>query len=359
MTPAASPALSCYRIVADINSEHGIHLVQHQETGKFYVRKTLGVYSLAVFQYLAEHPLPGIPRIYETVEEDSRLILIEEYIPGATLQELLDADGPLSQAQVVDYMVQLCTVLHSLHSCEPPIVHRDIKPSNIVITPDGILKLIDLNAARCADGSAGKDTVLLGTPGFAAPEQYGFGSSDAQTDIFALGVLMNLLPTGQLSNECTATGPLAPAIRKCVMMERTRRYSSALEVRKALKKLQKRPHRPIETDDWMSYLPPGFRKGNLLSMLLGTIGYAMLFWVCLTMETENVPVSMQQLQRVAMLLSFLAAIFFSADYRHIQSSIPLCRSKKPVVRLLGILLVDALFFFLCIVVLAIYETVFA
>ena len=85
MTPAASPALSCYRIVADINSEHGIHLVQHQETGKFYVRKTLGVYSLAVFQYLAEHPLPGIPRIYETVEEDSRLILIEEYIPGATI----------------------------------------------------------------------------------------------------------------------------------------------------------------------------------------------------------------------------------------------------------------------------------
>lgn len=359
MAPSSPLALSNYKKVADINSEHGIHLVQHLETGRFYVRKTLAVYNPAVFQYLAEHPIPGIPRIYEVTEVDSRLVLVEEYIPGTTLQELLDTDGPLPQAQVVDYMVQLCTILLSLHSCNPPIVHRDIKPSNLVVTSDGILKLIDLNAAKLADGSDGKDTVLLGTPGFAAPEQYGFGSSDAQTDIYALGILMNLLLTGQLSNECTATGPLAPIIRKCVMMERARRCSSVLEVQKALMKLQKNPHRPAVGDGWMSYLPPGFRKGNLLSMLLGTIGYVMIFWICLTMETVNVPVSMRQPQRIVSLLFFLGVIFFTADYRHIQSCIPLCRSKMPIVRILGILLVDALFFFLCIVLLAVYETVFA
>lgn len=358
MTPTASLALSYYRIVADINSEHGIHLVQHQETGKFYVQKTLAVYSLAVFQYLKKHPLSGIPRIYETIEEDSRLILIEEYIPGTTLQELLDTDGPLPQAQIVDYMVQLCSVLHSLHSCNPPIVHRDIKPSNIVISPDGVLKLIDLNAARYADGSAGKDTVLLGTPGFAAPEQYGFGSSDAQTDIYALGILMNLLLTGQLSSECTATSPLAPIIRKCTMIERTQRYPSVLDVQKALRKLQKEPICRPDSAVWASYLPPGFRSRNLLFMLLGTIGYVMVFWVCLTLQVKNVSPARQQFERIISLLFLLGTIFFSADYRGIQASIPLCRNKRTVIRIIGILLVDFLFFFLCAMLLTIYDTIF-
>ena len=179
MTLADSLALSYYRKVADINPEHGICLIQHQETGKFYVQKLLSVYNISVFRQLMEHPLPGIPRIYEAVEEDAVLTLIEEYIPGTSLQELLDAQKALPEAQVVEYMVQLCGILHSLHSCNPPIIHRDLKPANIIVTSDGILKLLDFNAAKCAGGASAKDTVLMGTPGFAAPEQYGFGASDA------------------------------------------------------------------------------------------------------------------------------------------------------------------------------------
>ncbi len=217
MTIESSLALSYYKKVADINQKHGISLVQYQQTGKFYVQKTLQVYNAAVFQQLSAYPLPGIPCIYEAIEDDSGLILIEEYIPGRTLQEMLDADGPLPESRVVDYMVQLCAVLHSLHSSNPPIIHRDIKPSNIIITSDGILKLLDFNAARCADDSAAKDTVLMGTPGFAAPEQFGFGSSDAQTDLYALGILMNLLITGELSHECKVSGPMEPVIRKCII----------------------------------------------------------------------------------------------------------------------------------------------
>ena len=240
MTLADSLALSYYRKVADINPEHGICLIQHQETGKFYVQKLLSAYNISVFRQLMEHPLPGIPRIYEAVEEDAVLTLIEEYIPGTSLQELLDAQKALPEAQVVEYMVQLCGILHSLHSCNPPIIHRDLKPANIIVTSDGILKLLDFNAAKCAGGASAKDTVLMGTPGFAAPEQYGFGASDAQTDIYALGILMNLLLSGELSHECTVSGPLASIVRRCIMMERSERYSSAPDVQKALENWQRK-----------------------------------------------------------------------------------------------------------------------
>lgn len=361
MTLASSLALSYYKKVADINREHKTSLVQHQETGKFYVQKILDIYNFAVFQYLTAHPIPGIPRIYEAVEEDSRLILIEEYIPGTTLQELLNTNGPLPEEQVVGYMMQLCTILHSLHSCNPPIIHRDIKPSNMIITSDGILKLLDFNTARCADSSAVKDTVLLGTPGFAAPEQYGFGSSDAQTDIYAVGILMNLLLTGELSHECKATGPLEPIIRKCIMMERANRYASALEVQNALKKIERTQGialRQTPSEDWRSFLPPGFRKGNLLSMLLGTMGYIMVLCLSLSLEVKDATVQTQWFERIINFVFLLGVIFFSADYRNVQKNIPLCRSRKPILRISGIVLVNCLFLLFCGLLLTIFEKVF-
>lgn len=366
MTIESSLTLSYYKKVADINPKHGISLVQHQQTGKLYVQKTLEVYNAAVFQQLSAYPLPGIPNIYEAIEEDSRLILIEEYIPGRTLQEMLDADGPLPESRVVDYMVQLCAVLHSLHSCNPPIIHRDIKPSNIIITSDGILKLLDFNAARYADDSAAKDTVLMGTPGFAAPEQFGFGSSDAQTDLYAMGILMNLLLTGELSHECRVSGPLGPVIRKCIMMERTNRYSTALEVKNALEKIQNRQgtvhaqgavRRQPQTsaDDWRTFLPPGFRKGNPLSMLLGAMGYITVFCVSLTLQAKSAATPQEEwFERIVTLFYLLGVIFFSANYRNVQEKVPICQSRNPILRILSIVLVDILLLLFCGVLLTVY-----
>lgn len=364
MTIESSLALSYYKKVADINQKHGISLVQYQQTGKFYVQKTLQVYNAAVFQQLSAYPLPGIPCIYEAIEDDSGLILIEEYIPGRTLQEMLDADGPLPESRVVDYMVQLCAVLHSLHSSNPPIIHRDIKPSNIIITSDGILKLLDFNAARCADDSAAKDTVLMGTPGFAAPEQFGFGSSDAQTDLYALGILMNLLITGELSHECKVSGPMEPVIRKCIMMERTSRYSTALEVKNALEKIQNRQgtvheqgtvRRQTAADDWRTFLPPGFRKGKPLSMLLGAMGYITVFCVSLTLQAKDAVTPQEEwFERIITLFYLLGTIFFSANYRNVQKKVPICQSRNPVLRILGIVLVDILLLLFCGVLLTVY-----
>lgn len=86
-------------------------------------------------------------------------------------------------------------------SSTPPIVHRDIKPSNIILTEDGRIVLIDLNAARLDDKNRSHDTQLIGTAGFAAPEQYGFAASSPRADLYAAGILMRMLLTGTDAND--------------------------------------------------------------------------------------------------------------------------------------------------------------
>lgn len=222
----AALCLSFYRDIATLNEAHGVDLVQHVETKAIYVKKTLTVYDLQVFQHLKDHPVTGIPRIEELVETDGRLYVIEEYISGRSLREALAASGPLSPAEALACLRQLCDILRPLHNLSPPIVHRDIKPSNLLLTPAGRLYLVDFNAAKETSDTKARDTVLLGTAGYAAPEQYGFSPSQPTADIYALGVLLNEMLTGKLPQEELADGPLTAVIQKCLRMEPSQRYQT-------------------------------------------------------------------------------------------------------------------------------------
>lgn len=164
--------ISYYNTIATINSVHKIDLVQHRETGNIYIKKILDVYNLRIYEYLMEHPITGIPRLYCLYEECGQLVLIEEFISGISLQEMID-NRTLTLDLVIRFMSELCSILEKLHLLNLPIIHRDIKPSNIIITPCGHAVLIDFNAAKYSAETADHDTVLLGTKGYAAPEQYG------------------------------------------------------------------------------------------------------------------------------------------------------------------------------------------
>lgn len=182
-------AISYYKEIADINENHKVYLVQHQETKKIYVKKVLDVFNLDIYRRLSALSIQGIPQIIACCPIDNQLILIEEYVSGISLEELLSAKK-VTCHDVLHYICDICTVLEHLHSLEPPIIHRDIKPSNIIITGYNRAVLLDFNAAKFFSEQAAEDTVLLGTKGYAAPEQYGFGSSTPRTDIFSLGVVL-------------------------------------------------------------------------------------------------------------------------------------------------------------------------
>ena len=248
------------------------------------------------------------------------MVVIEDYIPGDTLEEILAREGSLPEAQVLDIAIQLCKILQAFHHAVPPIVNRDIKPSNIKLTEDGIVKLLDMNAAKYCDCLAAKDTVLLGTQGYAAPEQYGFGASNVQTDIYAVGVLMNVLLTGKLPAEEKATGKLRGIITKCTRLEPEHRYSSIDSLLAALSALK--PGSASDTPNesgWRRFLPPGFRSGNLLLSALSFVGYTFLLFLCLNLQVANATPQRLIVNRIGATIAIFSCDLFTGIYLNVQS----------------------------------------
>ncbi len=230
--------ISYYKEIATLNKDHGIFIVQHLETKKIYVKKYLQTFNADVYEQLFRHPVKNTPRIYAMYKDIDSLSIIEEYISGETLQEILDMGVIISEKEVVNITIKLCDILTDLHSQTPAIIHRDIKPSNVILTEDERIVLIDMNAARQNTSDKSRDTRLIGTEGFAAPEQFGFGNSSYQTDIFAVGNLMKAMLKQDSDGSIVSSAKLATVINKCLEMDPKNRYSSAKQLAKTLEKTQ-------------------------------------------------------------------------------------------------------------------------
>ncbi|MBA2681492.1 MAG: protein kinase, partial [Ktedonobacteraceae bacterium] len=150
-------------------------------------------------ELLVELNHPNLPNVSDFFEEGNKAYLVMEFIEGKTLEKVQeDAGGPLDEHVVMGWALQLCNVLHYLHTRPHPIIFRDMKPSNVMITADDEIKLIDFGIARIFKAAVTKDTTLLGSQGYAPLEQYGRGQSDARSDIYALGATLYDLMTNNL-----------------------------------------------------------------------------------------------------------------------------------------------------------------
>lgn len=190
---------------------------------------------------------PNIPSIIDVVEDDERFLIVMDYIEGNSLQKALKDYGPQPQEDVIEWAKQLCDALGYLHSRRPPIIYRDMKPANVMLKPDGNVSLIDFGTAREYKVGSTGDTSVLGTKGYAAPEQYGGqGQTDARTDIYCLGATMHHLLTGQdpcrppytrypirQYNPSLSSG-LEEIIIKCTNDNPNERYQSCAELMYAL-----------------------------------------------------------------------------------------------------------------------------
>lgn len=342
MTIQESLELSYYTRIADIEPEKAVYLVQDSRSRKIYVQKILSVYNMEIYRSLLENPIRHTPKIEALAQDKGLLYLVEEYIPGDTLQELLDTRGLFDEEQVIDIALQLCSILESFHACTPPIVNRDIKPSNIKLTPDGIVKLLDLNAAkRC--GSGAKDTVLLGTQGYAAPEQYGFGASNIQTDIYSMGVLMNVLLTGCLPGERLYPGRLGRIISKCTRLSPDSRPQSMEQLRRSLEALGS--DGIDSAASWRRYLPPGFRSGNAVAGFFALLGYIVALYFCFTLQVKDATAVELFLNRAAITAIFIGIVLFSGNYLSVQEKLGIRGDKGIILKLLAVLAVDVLIMF--------------
>jgi tetratricopeptide (TPR) repeat protein/tRNA A-37 threonylcarbamoyl transferase component Bud32 len=203
---------------------------------------------------LADLQHPNLPRIYDYFTENERSYLVMDFIEGETLEAYVErASGkPLPLNEVLVWGEQLCAVLNYLHTHQPPIIFRDLKPSNVMISEKGeqtYVYLIDFGIARIFKPGQSHDTVALGSPGYAAPEQYGKAQSTPRSDIYSLGALLHCLLTGVDPSEqpfffrpASELNPAVPQelsdlLHQMLNMNSDQRPASAQEVAQVLRRI--------------------------------------------------------------------------------------------------------------------------
>lgn len=143
---------------------------------------------------LSELDHPNIPKMIDFFSSDDYIYLVMEYADGIVLSDfLLQNEFEISVEKIIRMGIQLCDILIYLHNQEVPIIYRDLKPGNIIMGEDGNIKLIDFGISRRFHEDKMRDTVKIGTVGFAAPEQFEQKQSDQRTDLFSLGSLLYYL----------------------------------------------------------------------------------------------------------------------------------------------------------------------
>ncbi len=201
-----------------------IKLVESNHTK--YIQKELKYYDKDLYTKLQHLNNPYIPKIYVIQENENILTLIEEYIEGETLENKV-----FSSKETKNILHQLCLCLKPIHKMN--IIHRDIKPENIIYHNNKVT-LLDFGIARIQDSTKSKDTQILGSIGYAAPEQFGFEQSNPQTDIYALGKLYNILLNGTLDNQEGISKTSQLVIKKACQLDYKNRYKNVSEFDAAL-----------------------------------------------------------------------------------------------------------------------------
>lgn len=169
--------------------------------------------------------------------------LLRRYVEGITLDKLVKQEGALDTEEAAEIVIKLCKSIALLHNRKPPVIHRDIKPENVVLTPSGRVKLIDFETARQYKEGQEEDTFRMGTRGYAAPEQFGFGQTDKRTDIYAVGKIFFYLLTGECEAEIKYPEKnigrcLKKTLEKCCAYNPDERYQEAEELIKELERVK-------------------------------------------------------------------------------------------------------------------------
>jgi formylglycine-generating enzyme required for sulfatase activity len=224
------------------------------------IKENLDISPAAQKQFKREAQLlfnlrhPNLPRVHDHfVSPGQGQYLVMDFVVGQDLGEML-SDGPLPEAKVLPWIIQVCDALSYLHSQAPPVIHRDIKPGNIKITPEGKAMLVDFGISKIYDPNLATTVGARAvTPGYSPPEQYGKGATDIRSDLYALGATLYHLLTGQLPSDSvdilTRNAPPPPpvvdlnpsiseaigaAITKAMALDREARWANAEEFKQAI-----------------------------------------------------------------------------------------------------------------------------
>lgn len=356
--------LSQYQDLGKINDRKDIRLKRHKIYGNICVEKHVDADLFRIYDFVKKNPAPYFPFIYECIKNGSELIVIEEYIEGRNIEEILQ-EKLFAEEEGAWIILEICRALSILHHAKPQIVHRDLTAENVMISNSGQVKIIDFNIAREVKRGQKRDTQVLGTQGFAAPEQQGHAQTDERTDIYSAGVLLNYMLLRKLPYQKMLKGRLSPVIEKCMKMDPKDRYQTVEELEEHIKELypqysdgEKGREKAIKR-----LIPPGFRSKTPWKMVVAVLGYLFVTWFCFSMEITKEGKVIEGISMVSeqmfIWLSQMTFIALVCDYCGCQRYFPVLRQKNWPVRMIVYAVLEFLLLFIAAFLCTIKDTMLA
>lgn len=273
-----------------------VFLCKDKRNGKIVVKKYVSPTVRPVYEKLKSISNIHIATVYETAFDDKEGIVVEEFINGHTLREFTRIYGLPDRQNLCRIVCDICSALSQTHCLG--IIHRDINPDNIMISNDGVLKIIDFGIARMLKERSPQDTALLGTAEYAPPEQFGFSQTDIRADIYSIGIVMGelltgeLLPPDSLRERSHSFGRLGRIIRKCIKIDPRQRFQTVQQLQRAvatpqsLQAFTQNRQTKNSSGITISWLP-GFRTGKTWKNVIAMWGYLFLTLCTYIMMTDE------------------------------------------------------------------------
>ena len=377
-----------YRFAGFLNESKGLIKVFDKESdNRIFVAKKVRSISDDIYEKLKMVRAPGIPDVFDIIKMDGFSVVVEEFVNGENIGDMIDEErNYLKHVSSIDSIIyEILNVLEVLASIDPPIIHRDIKPDNIMIDKNKKVFLVDFNIARELDGEKIRDTVAMGTRGFAAPEQYGFSESDIRTDFYGLGATIRyIIDNVDIDRSYLPENERLKLIEdftsKCMMMDKKDRFQTVTEIRRFLgykhndsqsknggetaknrinkyrennKTAKNKTNKYRKNNETVeninqiedinrrySYAPPGFRSKNPGNMIIALFVYSLVAAACILggfAEYDGYDGISRSgvlfLDILTSVMSFAVAcivIFFLFNYRGMRDSFPFVRDAGTV-----------------------------
>lgn len=271
--------LSQYSNIKNLNSDGTAVLSYDLENDRVCVKKFVDGGLGEIYIKLKNIKCEYLPKIYDIIEYDSSCLIVEEYIKGRSIEEIITVKGQIDKVMACKYIVDIAEVLEAVHN--EGIIHRDISPDNVIVDENNRARLLDFGIARVGNKKKNFDTTILGTAGFASPEQFGFAQTDIRSDIYSMGVLLNYMLTGHIVQMGVYDiEPLKSIIIKSTNIQPNLRYNSIYELKKEVGNLYsdnrlKNYDKKVENKDIdLGFKPiPGFRTGKIYKKIIAVFLY--------------------------------------------------------------------------------------
>lgn len=317
-----------YIIADDYPNTASIIFVKNKTTNQICVQKIVPIDQKDVYEYLLNNHIKNVPEIYDIKYLNDYIVVLYEYINGVTLTEYLNDTYLKINSENYNYDINtfykliysLLDIVKNLQNSNQ-IIHKDIKPDNIIITDNNELYLIDFDSAKIYTNQ-NKKTQLLVSIGYAAPEQYGFGTTNMQTDIYAIGKIIDDFTTIIDNNDLSKK--IKPIINKCCELNYKDRYKNISHLKADI-------YRAKHNIIFLAI--PGYRTGNILNEIIATSFYILLFYFCFINTTIH-----NKALNIIIFSSIIFAIFIIFNYLDVHRFIPFAKSKNLILKWFSIIL---------------------